>query len=90
MLFDLSDGGSRISLHLAEERDQAVVLVLSHQQGLASGGDDEVMMQMAGCGVSSCGVDAADDGRRMWAVLDRLSPEQVGGGGRFRGAVPAP
>ncbi|WP_244308853.1 hypothetical protein [Streptomyces monomycini] len=64
----VGDGGQRISLHLADQDQQALVLVLSHQPGPAP--DDTLLPRLAGLGASSCGTDSAPDGRRLWALLD--------------------
>ncbi|NEA53586.1 hypothetical protein G3I60_05295 [Streptomyces sp. SID13666] len=65
----VGDGGSRVSLHLADQDQQALVLVLSHQAGLAPA-DDSVLKGLAAMGVTTCGEDTAPDGRRLWALLD--------------------
>ncbi|MEV5592204.1 hypothetical protein [Streptomyces sp. NPDC052496] len=64
----VSDGGRRISLHLADQSQQALVLVLSHQPDPAP--DETILPRLAELGASSCGTDNAPDGRRLWALLD--------------------
>lgn len=63
------DGGRRVSLHLADQDRQALVVVLSHQPGL-SVSEGSVLAEVASLGASSCGTDMGEDGRRLWAVLD--------------------
>ncbi|WP_405797327.1 hypothetical protein [Streptomyces sp. NBC_01506] len=65
----VDDGGKRVSLHLADQRAQALIVVLSHRTGLAVT-DEQVLPGVAALGASSCGADTAEDGRRLWAVLD--------------------
>lgn len=65
----VDDGGRRVSLHLADQQRQALVLVLSHQPSLAPP-DDTLLPRIAELGATSCGTDTAPDGRRLWAVLD--------------------
>lgn len=65
----VGDGGTRVSLHLADQNRQALVLVLSHQPDLPVG-DEAVLPRLAELGASSCGTDTAPDGRRRWAVID--------------------
>ncbi|WP_257137065.1 hypothetical protein [Streptomyces sp. gb14] len=65
----VADGGRRVSVHLADQNRQALIVALSHQTGLAVA-DTGVLPQLTGLGAVSCGTDTADDGRRVWAVLD--------------------
>ncbi|MDJ0342243.1 hypothetical protein QMK19_03455 [Streptomyces sp. H10-C2] len=65
----VGDGGTRVSVHLADQNRQALILVLSHQPDLAVG-DEAVLPRLAELGASSCGTDTAPDGRRRWAVID--------------------
>lgn len=74
----LSDGGRRLSVHLADQDGQALVVVLSHRADLALSGTD-VLPRLAALGATSCGTDMAEDGRRLWAVLDLRA---AGGGVR--------
>ncbi|MEU7597311.1 hypothetical protein AB0B79_30405 [Streptomyces sp. NPDC039022] len=64
----IGDGGQRVSLHLTDQDQQALVLVLSHQPSPTP--DDTVLPRLAELGASSCGTDSAPDGRRIWALLD--------------------
>lgn len=65
----VADGGRRVSVHLADQDRQALIVALSHQPGLAVA-DDVLLPQLATLGAVSCGTDTAVDGRRLWAVLD--------------------
>ncbi|MGW1871254.1 hypothetical protein ACWCPS_37670 [Streptomyces mauvecolor] len=67
----LTDGGRRISLHLADQDHQALILVLSHQAGHAPE-DERLLREVTALGVASCGTDTdqADGGRRRWALAD--------------------
>ncbi|MFI6690035.1 hypothetical protein [Streptomyces sp. NPDC050485] len=67
----LTDGGRRISLHLADQDHQALILLLSHQVGDAPEGED-LLREVTALGVVSCGTDTdlEDGGRRRWALTD--------------------
>lgn len=65
----VEDGGRRVSLHLADQDRQALVVVVSHQPGLAVA-EESALTRVAELGASSCGADTAEDGRRLWAVVD--------------------
>ncbi|MEU2955642.1 hypothetical protein [Streptomyces xanthochromogenes] len=65
----LADGGRRVSLHLADQDRQALIMVLSHTAGTDIT-SDELLRGIADLGASSCGADTATDGRRLWAVID--------------------
>ncbi|WP_031087401.1 hypothetical protein [Streptomyces sp. NRRL WC-3549] len=65
----VAGGGRRVSVHLADQDHQAVIVALSHQPGPAAG-DTTVLPGLSGLGAVSCGTDTAEDGRRVWAVLD--------------------
>lgn len=65
----VADGGRRVSVHLADQDRQALIVALSHRSGLAVA-DEAVLPQLAALGAVSCGTDTAADGRRLWAVLD--------------------
>lgn len=65
----VADGGRRVSVHLADQDRQALIVALSHRPGLAVA-DDMVLPELAGLGAVSCGTDTGEDGRRVWAVLD--------------------
>lgn len=68
----VADGGRHISLHLAEQDHQALILALSHQPRPAEPGES-VLTSLSGLGVASCGTEVTPDGRQIWAVLD-LAP----------------
>ncbi|MFH8257719.1 hypothetical protein [Streptomyces roseolus] len=66
------DGGKRISVHLADEDDLLLIAVLSHTDAQP---DAEVLAQLhAITGTVSCGTDASEDGRRVWALLSTEPP----------------
>ncbi|WP_326621785.1 hypothetical protein OHA57_39540 (plasmid) [Streptomyces anulatus] len=65
----VADGGRRVSVHLADQDRQALIVALSHLPGLAAAGT-AVLPELTGLGAVSCGTDTAEDGRRVWAVLD--------------------
>ncbi|MFJ2556350.1 MULTISPECIES: hypothetical protein [unclassified Streptomyces] len=64
-----ADGGTRVSLHLADEKRHALVLVLNHCPGMAAP-SDHVLQDLMALGVTDCGTDTGEDGRRVWALLD--------------------
>ncbi|MGR4880225.1 hypothetical protein ACIPUC_12410 [Streptomyces sp. LARHCF249] len=63
------DGGRRVSVHLGDQEDKVLVVALSHQAGSAPEGDVFAELRALAT-VDSCGDDLAEDGRRVWAVLD--------------------
>lgn len=63
------DGGRRVSVHLGDQADKILVIALSHRPGSAPEGDAFAELQTLAT-VDSCGDDLAEDGRRVWAVLD--------------------
>ncbi|TFI22914.1 hypothetical protein E4P36_28105 [Streptomyces sp. 4R-3d] len=65
----MNDWGRRVSLHLANQDRQVLIVVLSRWAGLAVT-DQRVLPAVAALGATSCGADTAQDGRRLWAVLD--------------------
>ncbi|MFE3588599.1 hypothetical protein ACFXOY_13840 [Streptomyces niveus] len=65
----VNDGGRRVSLNLADQGRQALIVVPSHRAALAVK-DQRVLPAVAALGATSCGADTAQDGRRLWAVLD--------------------
>ncbi|MBD3550640.1 MULTISPECIES: hypothetical protein [Streptomyces] len=65
----VADGGRRVSVHLADQSGQALIVALPHRPGLAAA-DTAVLPELTSLGAVSCGTDTADDGRRLWAVLD--------------------
>ncbi|MEU1078511.1 MULTISPECIES: hypothetical protein [unclassified Streptomyces] len=70
----LKDGGKRVTVHVAEEHRQALVLVLSHQDGPAPDADQGFLDTIVALGdvVVECGADTDRDeaGNRRWALLD--------------------
>ncbi|MFH8760356.1 hypothetical protein [Streptomyces atroolivaceus] len=64
----VADGGRRVSVHLADQDRQALIVALSHRPGLAVT-DDAVLPDLTARGAVACGTDTADDGRRLWAIL---------------------
>ncbi|MGW0752321.1 hypothetical protein [Streptomyces sp. NPDC002587] len=70
----VADSGKRISLHLADQEEMLLVVVLSHT---AAEPDEGVLVRLAAvAGVSSCGTDAGPDGRRVWALLETAPPRR--------------
>ncbi|MFE9461657.1 hypothetical protein [Streptomyces californicus] len=65
----VADGGRRVSVHLADQNRQALIVALSHRPGLTVA-DGAVLRELSQLGAVSCGTDTAEDGRRVWAVLD--------------------
>ncbi|WP_432086382.1 hypothetical protein [Streptomyces sp. bgisy095] len=68
----VEDTGKRVSVHLADQDGMILVVVLSHT---GSEPDQSVLTTLAGVsGTVSCGVDASDEGRRIWALLSTEPP----------------
>ncbi|MEV7560242.1 hypothetical protein [Streptomyces sp. NPDC089795] len=65
----VQDGGRRVSVHLADQEEKILVVALSHRPGTAPEGEVFATLQVLAT-VDSCGDDLADDGRRLWALLD--------------------
>ncbi len=65
----VADGGRRVSVHLADQGRQALSVALSHRPERTVT-DDAVLPELTRLGAVSCGMDTAEDGRRVWAVLD--------------------
>ncbi|MET9605916.1 hypothetical protein ABZZ17_12725 [Streptomyces sp. NPDC006512] len=65
----VKDGGKRVSLHLGDQDEKILVIALSHRPGTSREGElfDELGALAT---LDSCGDDLADDGRRLWALLD--------------------
>jgi hypothetical protein len=68
----VNDGGRHISLHLAEQNRQALILALSHQPTPADLGDT-VLPRLHALGAVSCGTEVTPQGRQVWALLDLAS-----------------
>ncbi|MFD9400285.1 hypothetical protein ACFWA4_15915 [Streptomyces sp. NPDC060011] len=67
----VADGGRHISLHLAEQSDQILLLALSHQTASASRPlNEDVLTTLRELGAASCGTEMTAEGRQVWAVLD--------------------
>ncbi|WP_328674176.1 hypothetical protein [Streptomyces sp. NBC_00328] len=69
----VADGGRHISLHLAEQNNQALVLAFSHQPHPSQPWDDDVLTRLRELGAASCGTEMTGEGRQVWAVLDLAS-----------------
>lgn len=67
-----ADGGRHVSLHLAEQDHQALILALSHQPEPADLGDT-VLPRLHELGAISCGTELTPEGRQVWALLDLAS-----------------
>ncbi len=65
----VADGGRRVSVHLADQGQQALIVALSHQPAHEAA-NGTVLPELTRLGAVSCGTDTAEDGRRVWAVLD--------------------
>lgn len=66
------DGGRHVSLHLAEQDRQALILALSHQpatEALAT----PVLTRLQEMGAVSCGTELTVEGRQVWALLNLAS-----------------
>jgi hypothetical protein len=68
----VADGGRHVSLHLAEQDNQALILAFSHQPQPPELGPD-VLPHLRTLGAVSCGTEMTGEGRQLWAVLD-LAP----------------
>lgn len=70
----VADEGKRISVHLADQNDMVLVVVLSHT---AADPEGDLLAELAAVeGTTSCGTEASDEGRRVWALLDTLPPRR--------------
>ncbi|MFI0960654.1 hypothetical protein ACH4S8_04425 [Streptomyces sp. NPDC021080] len=69
----VADGGRHVSLHLAEQDNQALVLAFSHQPRPSRPQDDDVLARLGELGAVSCGTETTGEGRQVWAVLDLAS-----------------
>jgi hypothetical protein len=66
----VADGGRRVSVHLADQEQRVLVLVLSHRTE-TDPAEDGLLGELAAVRtVVSCGTDSGPDGRRLWALLD--------------------
>nr|WP_202461898.1 hypothetical protein [Streptomyces sp. SID8374] len=64
----VAEGGRRVSVHLADQGGQALIVALSHQSAHTVA-DTGLLPELARLGAVSCGTDTAEDGRRAWAVF---------------------
>ncbi|MET7981705.1 MULTISPECIES: hypothetical protein [unclassified Streptomyces] len=69
----VADGGRHISLHLAEQDNQALILAFSHRPCPSRVWDDDVLTTLRELGAASCGTEMTSEGRQVWAVLDLTS-----------------
>lgn len=65
----VADGGRHVSLHLAEQDHQVLLLAFSHRPQPAAL-DAGVLPRLSELGAVSCGTEVTGEGRRVWAVLD--------------------
>ncbi|MFD3546726.1 hypothetical protein ACFWUW_14140 [Streptomyces sp. NPDC058655] len=66
----VADHGRRISVHAADQDGMLLIVVLSHRRGPAPE-DDALLPRIAAVtGTAGCGTDAAEDGRRVWVLLE--------------------
>ncbi|MEU9333159.1 hypothetical protein AB0D49_08335 [Streptomyces sp. NPDC048290] len=78
----VADGGRRVSLHLAEQAHQLLVLALSHQPHPPAL-DDGALPRLRELGAVSCGTESTVEGRQVWAVVDLIPLRQpIVSGGR--------
>ncbi|MGW7417935.1 hypothetical protein [Streptomyces sp. NPDC054863] len=70
----VDDGGDHLSVHLADHRDHAMVLVLSSGPHAERPDDGSLLRTVATRGAADCGVESARDGRRRWALLSLAPP----------------
>ncbi len=68
----VKDAGKRVSVHLADQDGMVLVVVLSHTEAEP---DQTMLASLASvAGTVSCGTDASDEGRRIWALLSTEPP----------------
>ncbi|MFJ2745651.1 hypothetical protein ACIO3O_39000 [Streptomyces sp. NPDC087440] len=70
----VDDGGTHLGVHLADHQQHALVLVLSSGPHTGRPDDGSLLHALAAQGVADCGTEAAEDGRRRWALLDLTPP----------------
>ena len=63
------DGGRHVSVHLAEQDGQVLILALSHCPDVAELGE-VALRRLQELGAVSCGTEVTVEGRQVWAVLD--------------------
>ncbi|MDH6695636.1 hypothetical protein ACIQKE_12175 [Streptomyces griseoviridis] len=66
----VEDGGRRVSVHLSEQDDRALILGFSHQAA-APGAPlaETVLPALRDFGTDSCGTEVTSEGRQVWALL---------------------
>lgn len=69
----VADGGRHVSVHLAEQSRQLLILALSHQATAGAIGED-VGPRMLELGAVSCSTEMTAEGRQVWAILDLAGP----------------
>ncbi|MGW7079815.1 hypothetical protein [Streptomyces sp. NPDC054866] len=68
----VADGGRHVSVHMAEQNHQVLILALSHQPTDKPAGED-VLPRMLELGAVSCSAEMTAEGRQVWAVLDLMA-----------------
>ncbi|MER5872908.1 hypothetical protein [Streptomyces sp. NPDC002044] len=66
-------------MHAADQDQMILIGVLSDRSGPAPDDDAFLTRVAAVSGTASCGSDAAEDGRRVWSLLD-TRPRRAPGG----------
>ncbi|MGW2370726.1 hypothetical protein ACWCZ5_35345 [Streptomyces sp. NPDC001667] len=64
----VADGGTRISLHMTHQHDQAAIVAVSHHPAVTE--DPAFLRRIVGLGVADCGTESTPDGRYIWAVIE--------------------
>ncbi|MFJ9976299.1 hypothetical protein [Streptomyces cyaneofuscatus] len=69
----VADGGRSVSVHLADQGQQALIVALSHQpaHAVATTG---LLPELARLGAVSCGTDTTEGGRRVRAMFALQGP----------------
>ncbi|MEV5784585.1 hypothetical protein AB0L42_26785 [Streptomyces sp. NPDC052287] len=65
----VADGGRHVSIHLAEQDGQVLLLAFSHQPQPPAL-EDDILSRLCELGAVSCGTETAIEGRQVWALLD--------------------
>ncbi len=65
----VADGGRHVSIHLAEQDGQVLLLAFSHQPQPPEL-EDGILSRLRELGAVSCGTETAVEGRQVWALLD--------------------
>ncbi|MFC8124462.1 hypothetical protein [Streptomyces sp. NPDC057302] len=69
----VADGGRHVSVHLAEQSRQLLILAMSHQ-AKAGAISEDVGARMLELGAVSCSTEMTAEGRQVWAILDLTGP----------------